>query len=127
MTWIAGSVVVASGLWLVGFALAIFVTPARARRFLGRFASSARAHYTEQALRLVAGLAFVLFAPQMRYSKLFVAFGWLLVVTAAALLLVPWRWHHRFGRWAIPLAIEYMKLLALGSLALGVFILVGVF
>ena len=51
MTWLGGIVVVASGGWLVGLAAGIFVTPARAERFLTGFASSARAHYTEQALR----------------------------------------------------------------------------
>ncbi|MDH3298039.1 MAG: hypothetical protein OEM96_07160, partial [Gemmatimonadota bacterium] len=100
---------------------------ARAERLLTGFASSARAHYTEQALRLIAGLAMVLFAPEMQLSNLFRAFGWLLVLTAAGLLLIPWRWHRRFGEWAIPLAIKHMKLFALGAFALGVFILYGVF
>jgi len=48
-------------------------------------------------------------------------------VTAGALLLTPWRWHHRFGEWAVPLAIRYVKLLALGAFALGAFILYAVF
>ena len=127
MTWLAGIVVVALGGWLVCLAAAILVTPARAERFLTGFASSARAHYTEQALRLIAGLAMILFAPEMRFSNLFMAFGWLLALTAAGLLLIPWYWHRRFGEWAIPLAIKYMKLYALCAFALGAFILYGVF
>ncbi len=47
-------------------------------------------------------------------------------LTTAGLLLVPSYWHHRFGEWAIPLAIKYMKLYALGAFALGAFILYGV-
>ena len=40
----------------------------------------------------------------MWYPDLFRLFGWLIIVTAAALPLLPWRWHYEFGKWAIPLA-----------------------
>ena len=123
MTWLAGSVVVASGLWLVGLALAIVAVPARAERFLGKFASSARAHYTEQVLRLLAGSAIVVFSSEMRFPEAFRAFGWLLGITAAGLILLPWRWHQRFGERVIPLAIRHMKLYALAAFVLGALIL----
>ncbi len=89
MTWLAGIVVMASGLWLVGLAASIEVIPARAARFLTGFASSARAHYTEQVLRLIAGAAIVIFAAEMRFPDLFRVFGWLVVLTASGLLLIP--------------------------------------
>ncbi len=123
MTWLAGIVVMASGLWLVGLAASIVVIPARAARFLTGFASSARAHYTEQVLRLIAGSAIVVFAAEMRFPDLFRVFGWLVVLTTSVLLLIPWQWHHRFGEWAIPLAIRHIKLYALGAFVLGAFIL----
>ena len=126
MTWLAGIMVVASGLWLVGLPIVILVAPGQAERFLTGFASSARTHYTEQVLRLSAGVGFILFAPEMRFADQFRIFGWLLVLTATGLMLTPWQWHHRFGKWAIPLAIKYMKLYALGSFALGMFILYAV-
>ena len=47
-------------------------------------------------------------------------------VTAAGLLLIPWQWHHKFGKWAIPLAIRHLKVYALGAFALGTLILYGV-
>ena len=53
----------------------------------------------------------VIFAPSMWYPDLFRLFGWLIVVTAVALLLLPWRWHYEFGKWAIPLVIRHMKAL----------------
>ncbi len=59
----------------------------------------------------------------MRFSELFRMFGWLIVLTTSGLLLIPWRWHHRFGKWAIPLAIRHIKLYALGAFVLGTFIL----
>lgn len=127
MTWIAGAVVVACGLFLIGFAVAMLTARAASERFLRKFASSAEAHFTEQTLRLIAGGGFVLFAPEMRYPLVFVAFGWVLIVTAAGLMLLPWRWHQRFGEWAIPLAIRHMRLYAVAALALGGFVLWAAF
>ena len=109
MTGFAGVVVVASGLWLVGFSVAIFVTPAHAERLLRSFASSARAHFTEQILRLLAGMAIILFAPLMRFPDLFRVFGWVLIVTTAGLLLIPWRWHRQFAELVIPPVIRHMQ------------------
>jgi hypothetical protein len=123
MTWLAGIVVMASGFWLIGLAASIVVMPARAARFLTGFASSARAHYTEQVFRLIAGAAIVIFAAEMRFPDLFRVFGWLVVLTTSGLLLIPWQWHDRFGEWAIPLAIRHIKLYALAAFVLGAFIL----
>jgi len=127
MTWIAGAVVVACGLFLVGLAVAMLTAREMSERFLRKFASSARAHYTEQSLRLLAGAGFVLYAPEMRHPLVFQVFGWVLVVTAAVLMLLPWRWHQRFGAWAIPLAIRHLRLYAVAVLALGGFVLWAVF
>lgn len=120
---LAGIIVVLSGIFLVGLALLVVVAQRRAERFLASFASSARSHYLEQSLRLIAGLGFVFFSPQMRFHTVFQVFGWLIVLTTIALVLVPWRWHHRFGKWAIPFAIGHIKLYALGAFALGAFVL----
>jgi len=123
MTPLAGILVALTALWLIGLGGAMLLAPERAARFLSAFASSARAHYTEQVLRLIAGAALVIFAPEMRFPEPFRIFGWILALTAVGLLLVPWRWHHRFGQWAIPLAIRHIKLYALAALGLGAFVL----
>ena len=125
MIFLSGIVVVAFGVCLIGLAAVIAFRPPVAERFLNAFASSARAHYTEQAARLIAGVAIVLFAPSMWYSDLFRIFGWIIIVTAIGLLLIPWQWHHKFGEWAIPLAIRHLKLYGLGASALGTLILYG--
>jgi hypothetical protein len=126
MTFLTGIVVVTTGLWLIGLALSIVVTPVHAERFLTKFASSARAHYTEQLLRLIAGSAIVIFSVEMRFPDIFRIFGWLIVATALGLLLMPWKWHHQFGKWAIPLVIRNIKLYALGAFLLGSFVLYAV-
>ncbi len=125
MKLLSGIVVVAFVVCLIGLAVVIGIKPLLAKRFLKSFASSARAHYTEQTSRLIAGAAIVIFAPSMWYPDLFKFFGWLNIVTAEALLLIPWQWHHKFGKWAIPLVIRHLKLYALGVSALGTLILCG--
>jgi hypothetical protein len=122
----SGVVVVGFCLFLIGLAGVIAARPALAERFLRSFASSARAHYTEQGLRLLVGAAIVNFASSMWYPELFKLFGWLIVVTAVGLLLMPWQWHHKLGTWMMPLVIRHMRLFALGATALGAFILYGV-
>jgi hypothetical protein len=125
MRILSGILVVAFGMFLIGLAVLIAVTPQLAERFLRSFSSSARTHYAEQSLRLIVGGAMAIFAPSMWYPSLFLLLGWMIGVTAVALLLLPWRWHHEFGKLAIPLVIGHMRLFALGAFALGILVFYG--
>lgn len=102
---------------LTGFAILSFVKPAKVERFLHAFASSARAHYTEQLARLLLGAALVVRAPEMWQPSAFRALGWIIVATAIALMLLPWRWHHRFAERTIPMVIRHLWLYALAVVA----------
>ena len=126
MNLLAGIVVVAFGLFLVGVAGTVFARRALAERFLMSFASSARAHYVEQAFRLLIGASLILFSPAMRQPALFRFIGWAIVISSVALLLVPWRWHHRLGERVLPMVVRHMRLYALALLAFGVLLLYGV-
>jgi hypothetical protein len=126
MHLLSGLVVVGFCIFLIGLAVVIAIKPPLAERFLRCFASSAQTHYIEQGLRLLAGAAIVEFASSMWHPNLFELFGWVLVVTAVGLMLIPWQWHHKYGTWAIPLVIRHMRLFALGAFALGGLILYGV-
>ncbi len=122
---LSGVVILSFCIFLIGLATIIVIKPQRAEQFLSSYASSARAHYTEQIARLIVGIAIVVLAPSMWYSYLFNIFGWILIVTTIGLLLIPWQWHHKFGEWAIPLTLRYMKFYAFGAFLLGIFILYG--
>jgi hypothetical protein len=123
LSLLSGVVVVGFCLFLIGLAGVIATTPSLAERFLTSFASSARAHYTEQGLRLLVGVAMAHFASSMWHPQLFKPFGWLIIVTAGGLLLIPWQWHNKFATWVMPPVIRHMRLFALGAFALGAFIL----
>lgn len=107
-------------IWLAG--LACFA-PERAIRFLGAFAGSARAHYLELGARLLVGGSFLLAAPRMLFPAAFTGFGWMLLVTTAPLLAIPWRWHQRIASRAVPMATRHLRLFALASLLIGCFVL----
>jgi hypothetical protein len=113
------TIVLLVGLYLVTLAAMALLAPARATRFLMGFAGTARTHYLELALRGIAGGAFVLQAPEMRFGGAFALFGWTLLLTAAGLAVVPWRWHRAFARRAVPHAVRRLGLVAVGSLVLG--------
>ena len=124
---LASAVVMLFGLFLAGLGAVSLVAPAIARRFLLGFASSAELHYLEMGIRLLVGGAVVLCAPGMRFSGVFNCFGWLMVLTTIGLLLIPWRWHQRFARDAVPRALRFLPLMGLASLLMGGFVLFAKF
>jgi hypothetical protein len=103
-----------------------FAKPARAERFLMAFASSARAHYVEQVFRILVGGALVVLSSTMWQPRMFLYFGWAIVVSSAALICIPWRWHDRLGERVRPMLVRYLRLYAVGAFALGVLLLYGV-
>ena len=127
MTLLASIVVVAFALFLVGLTVVVFVRPAIAERFFLCFANSARSHYTEMTVRLLVGLSLVVLSPAMWQPTLFRLIGWAIVVTSIALILTPWRWHHRFGQVVLPTLVRRLRMYALGLLAFGCLLLYGTF
>lgn len=124
---VACGAVFLAGVFLAGLGLASLVAPAAARRFLLGFAASPSLHYTELALRGVVGASFLVQAPAMRFAPLFAGAGWVLLLTTAGLLLVPWRWHRRFAQRSVPAALRLLPLLGVASLLLAGLVFVGLF
>lgn len=118
--------VLAAGSFLLLQGVLALLRPQSVRRFLDGFAASAALHLTELALRIAVGAGFIGYAERSALPWAFIGFGWLLVLTSLPLLLVPWRWHRRFARWAVPLATRWMWPYAVGCLAAGAAILAGV-
>lgn len=127
MSLLAGFVVVAFGLFLIGLSCIVVAKPALAERFFMSFASSARAHYIEQVLRLLLGASLVVLAPAMWQASIFRVIGWAIVIGSVGLMLMPWRWHHRFAQWVLPTVVRHMRLYAVGLFAFGVLLVYGAF
>ncbi len=108
--------VVAAALYLLALGIGALIRPEIAKQFLGSFATSPRAHFTELALRVAAGAAFVSSAPRMAFGQGVAVFGWMLVVTSLALAIMPWRFHKRFAAWAVPQVTRQMPLIGIVSI-----------
>ena len=124
---VTGAILVTFGLFLVGLTVVVFARPSVAERFFMSFASSARAHYTEQVVRLLIGAALIIRSAAMWQPKVFWFVGWAIVFSSLVLILTPWQWHHRFGERVLPIIIRRIKLFAIGLLAFGVLLIYGVF
>lgn len=102
MQTVALIVVVAAGLWLVGVALLMALRPRHAIHLVqtmkaGLERSSWRLQFTEQGLRVLAGVALVVRAPSSRLPLAFEVAGWTLVVTSLLVMAAPIRWHAAYG------------------------------
>jgi hypothetical protein len=123
MNTLAALIVVLAGVWLIGLAVAAVVTPDRIKQFFDKFASSAFTHFLEMFVRIIVGAALVVYSPQMKFPVVFTVFGWMLVLTTAVLLFVPWKLHRRFADRSLPLVTSHMLLFALVSFFGGIIIL----
>jgi len=127
MSAVAGVILASFGLFLVGLSVVVFARPELAERFFRSFASSARAHYTEQVVRLLVGASLIIRSAAMWQAKVFWLVGWAIVISSLVLILTPWQWHDRFGDIVRPILIRRIKLFAIGLLAFGVLLIYGVF
>jgi hypothetical protein len=93
--------------------------PERAKRFLGTLAGTARLHFTEVALRLIAGAALVVSAPRMLLSSGISVFGWIVLFTSVGMALVPWRLHQRFATVAMPHVFRHLRVVGLVAVSGG--------
>jgi len=126
MNAVAGAILFAFGLFLVGLTVVVFAKPSVAERFFMSFASSARAHYTEQVVRLLIGASLVIRSAAMWQPKIFWFVGWAIALSSLVLILTPWQWHHRFGEKVLPIVVRRMKLFAIGLFVFGVLLIYGV-
>jgi len=97
-------IVMAGGAWLVAVALLMAWRPDTCLRLFRRMAdtlktSGRRQTLIEQGLRVLAGAALVVRAPEAKAPLAFAVFGWLLVASSLLILVLPMRWHAAYGDW----------------------------
>ena len=98
MELLAGSITTIFGLYLISLLIITLLNKERAINYFSSFASSAKAHFFEQVLRLTVGISVLFFSESMLYSKGFEIFGWIVIISTIILILTPWTWHHKFGK-----------------------------
>ena len=61
--------------------------------------SNWRLQFTEQGLRVMAGVALIVRAPASKLPLAFEIAGWLLVASSVLVMVAPIRWHGVYGTW----------------------------
>ena len=125
MSLLAGIVVGASSLLLMGLGLVMLLKPVMTEAFIMGFANSARAHYTEMCFRLLLGASLALLSGRMWQPTVFLILGTAIVTTSIALLIMPWQWHQRVAGGVLPNLVRHMRLYGLGAFGFGAFLLYG--
>ena len=123
MEVVAGIITTLFGFSLITLLIVTLLKKEFAITFLSSFASSAKAHYIEQLLRLIAGLGLLIYSDNMLFPDLFGIFGWVLIATSASLIIMPWKWHNKFGKRAIPFVIRNLVLYAVSASIMGLVIM----
>lgn len=119
-------IVIAAAIYLFLLGAVALMRPAAAARFLSAFAGSRRLHYLELAIRALVGGAFIIGAPRLAVPAAFELFGWLLIITSAVVLVMPWHWHRRFAQSVVPRANRHLTLIGVGALVLAAVVGAGV-
>ena len=118
MQAIALIVVAAAGLWLVGVAFMMALRPRYCLHLMEKMRaslerSSWRLQFTEQGLRVLAGMALIVRAPASKLPPVFEVAGWVLVATSIIIMAAPIRWHGAYGMWLLkwltPLMIRILS------------------
>jgi hypothetical protein len=112
---IALIVVIAAGLWFVGVAFLMALRPRYCLHLIEKMRvnlvrSNWRLQFTEQGLRVLAGVALIARAPASKLPLVFEVAGWILVATSLLIMVAPIRWHGVYGawwvKWATPLVLR---------------------
>jgi hypothetical protein len=120
---LTGCVMVIFALYLISLLIITIWNKEIAVNYFSSFASSARAHYLEQILRLIVGMSMLSFSKSMLYAQFFEMFAWIIVLSTIVLILIPWTWHNKLGKRVIPLTIQNLKFYAVSASLFGIFIL----
>lgn len=93
--------------------------PGTARSTIGKFASSHRVNLIEQGARGLAGAGLILRAPASLAPNLLFWGGLAILVSAAALAVIPLRWHAGFAQfWSRALPLWAVRAAGVAGLAI---------
>ena len=127
MATVAQWMVFLSGVWLIAVSGLMLARPQIALKCLGKMASTNFINYVELSLRMIVGIAFVLYAELSRFPDAMRIFGWFLAVSSSVLFLVPRKWHAAYSiYWSTRLSVLSVRIFAPLSLVLGLFLIYAI-
>lgn len=120
-------IVILFGLFIIVAGLVMLFKPEKARTILREFASTNFINYTEITIRLIVGIAFILYSDFGKSPEIFKTLGWFMLITALILYFVPRKLHHNFStRSADIIKPFYFRLISPFAFMFGVLIIYNV-
>jgi len=90
-------IVIMLGAFIIFVGFVMLFTPKKARTTLRKFASTNFINYSEITIRMIVGIALILYSDFAKSPITFKIFGWFMVITALILYCVPRKLHHKFS------------------------------
>ena len=94
---VAKLIVIMFGIFIILVGFLMLFRPKKARELLRKFASTKIINYSEITIRLIVGIALVLYSDLCKFPEICKILGWFMVVTALILYCVPRKLHHKFS------------------------------
>ena len=89
--------VILFGVFIIASGFLMLIKPKKAQEILRKFASTSFLNYTEITIRLIVGIALILYSDFCKSQDVFKVLGWFMLVTALILYCVPRQLHHKFS------------------------------
>ena len=71
--------------------------PQKVRSLLRKAGSTALINYAELSIRMIPGIAFVIYAENSKFPFSFQIVGWFIIISSAVLMIIPRKLHHKFS------------------------------
>ena len=95
-------------------------------KLLAKMGSTPRIHFTEHALRGLAGLSLIGIAAITPYPVALKIIGGFLCLTSIAIVIAPRRWHHSYALyWAARISPLMLRMMAPVPIVVGIYLLTG--
>ncbi len=121
---IAKFVIISFGVYFIAAGLFMAFRPQKARSILRKAGSTAFINYAELSIRMVPGIAFVVYAESAKYPFTFQLVGWFIIISSILLMILPRRLHHQFSNMAAEILKPiYFQLISPLSILIGVIII----
>ena len=119
-------IVLLFGLFFIAVGFLMLLKPSTARGILRKAGSTNLINYAEITLRMIPAIGLILAAPLSKYPSFLLLFGWFMLGTSLVLYFIPRTLHHNFSNKAADvLKPQYFLLIAPFAIAIGVFLLFG--
>jgi hypothetical protein len=97
MIFLAKWTIVLFGIYIICAGFLMLFAPEKARATLRMAGSTNLINYGEITLKLIPGIAMIVYAKHSGYLDVLKIFGWFIVGTCLILYVIPKQWHHKYS------------------------------